>query len=91
LELRAWPRERWAARGVDLAQLAAAVIACWQHGDLLGLELPLDTAEEARAVTRPAMTLARAVLRARLARQVARAHRRWLRPGSRRRADDRFL
>jgi hypothetical protein len=91
VELRAWPRERWAARGVDLEQLAAAVVSCWQRGDTLGLELPLNTSEEARAVTRPAMTLARAALRARLARQVAHAHRRWLHPSSRRQTGDRFL
>ncbi len=60
VELRAWPRERWAPRGVDLEQLGASVVGCWRRGDLRGLELPLDTGEEARAVTRPAMTLARA-------------------------------
>ncbi len=73
VELRAWPWDRWAARGVDLARLAAAAVACWQRGDLRGLELPLDTGEEAQAVTRPAMTVARAALRGRLAWQVARA------------------
>jgi hypothetical protein len=82
VELRAWSRGRWAARGVDLAQLTAAVVGCWQRGDLLGLELPLETGEEARAVTRPAMTVARAALRVRLAQQVARARRRWVHPGS---------
>jgi hypothetical protein len=35
------------------------------------LEFPLDTGEEACALTRPAMGLARAALRARLGRQVA--------------------
>ncbi len=91
VELRAWPRDRWAARGVDLAQLAAAVVGCWQRGDTLGLELPLDDREEARVLTRPAMTLARAEVRARLARQVAHAWRRWLHPSSGRRAGDSFL
>jgi len=91
VELRAWPRDRWAAHGVDLAQLAAAVVGCWQRGDLLGLALPLDPGEDARAVIRPAMTLARAALRARLARQVARARRRWLHPSSGRRGGDGFL
>jgi hypothetical protein len=80
VELRAWPRDRWTARGVDVAQLAAAVVGCWQHGDLLGLEFPLDSGEEARALTWPAMTVARAALRARLVPQVARARRRWLHP-----------
>jgi hypothetical protein len=91
VELRAWPRDRWAERGVDLEQVAAAVVACWQRGDLRGLGLPLDTEEDARAVTRPAMTLAREALRARLDRQVARAHWGWRHPGSRRGAGERFL
>ena len=91
VELRAWPRGTRAARGVDLEQLAAAVVGCWQRGDTLGLELPLDTGEEARALTRPAMALARDALRARLARQVAHAHRRWRHPSSGRRAGESFL
>jgi hypothetical protein len=91
VELRAWPRARWVARGVDLAQLTAAVVSCWQRGDLLGLEVPLEADEEAQAVTRPAMTLARAALRVRLAQQVAHAHCRWRHPGSQRGAGDRFL
>jgi hypothetical protein len=41
-ELRAWPRRTWAVRGVDLAQVAAAVVVCWQRGDLRGLDLPLN-------------------------------------------------
>jgi hypothetical protein len=44
VELRAWPRDRWAARGVDLARLAAAVVGCWQRDDLRGLDVPLDVA-----------------------------------------------
>lgn len=90
VELRAWPHRSWAARGVDLDQVAAAVIACWQRGDLRGLEFPLDSDEEARALVRPAMTLARETLRGRLARQVARAWRRWRHPSSGRRAGEGF-
>jgi hypothetical protein len=41
------------------------------------LEFPLDTGEEACALTRPAMGLARAALRARLGRQVAHTRRHW--------------
>jgi len=76
---------------VDLAQVAAAVVGRWRRGDLLGLELPLGSDEEARAVTRPSMTLAREALRGRPARQVARARRRWLHPTSGRRVGDSFL
>jgi hypothetical protein len=90
VELRAWPHRSWAARGVDLDQVAAAVIACWQRGDLHGLAFPLDTDEEAPALVRPAMTLARAELRGWLARQVARARRRWRHPSSGHRAGESF-
>jgi hypothetical protein len=90
-ELHAWPQERWATLGVDLDQVAAAVIGCWQRGEVRGLRLPLDPGEDARALVRPAMTLARAQLRKRLGRLVARARRRWLHPTSGRRPGERFL
>ena len=90
-ELRAWPQERWAAVGVDLEQVASAVVGCWRRGDVRGLHLPLDPGEDPRALVRPAMTLARAELRTRLARLVARARRRWLHPSSGRRPGERFL
>jgi hypothetical protein len=90
-ELRAWPADSWAALGVDLEQVAGAVVGCWQHGDVGGLHLPLKPGEDQRALTRPAMTLARAELRQRLAHLVARARRRWLHPSSGRQAGDRFL
>ncbi len=90
-ELRAWPQERWAALGVDLDQVVAALVGCWQRGDVRGLHLPLEAGEDLRALTRPAMTLARAELRTRLARLVARVRRRWLHPTSGRRPGERFL
>jgi hypothetical protein len=34
VELRAWPRDPWAAVGVDPDAVAHAVIACWQLGDV---------------------------------------------------------
>ena len=90
-ELRAWPQERWAALGVDLQQVASTVVGCWQRGDFRGLQFPLQPGEDPRALTRPAMTLARSELRTRLARLVARARRRWLHPSSDRRPGERFL
>jgi hypothetical protein len=90
-ELRAWPRDTAAPLTAELARVAAAVVVCWQRGDLRGLDLPLDPGEDARALTRPAMALARAALRARLDRQVARARCRWLHPSSGRRAGEPFL
>jgi hypothetical protein len=90
-ELRAWPTDSWAALGVDLEQVTGAVVACWRRGDVHGLHLPLEPGEDPRALVRPAMTLARAELRARLERLVARARRRWLHPTSGRRPGERFL
>jgi hypothetical protein len=90
-ELRVWPRDTWAALGVDLDQVAAAVVGCWQRGEVRGLHLPLEAGEDPRALVRPAMTLARAELRTRLERLVARARRRWLHPTSGRRPGERFL
>jgi hypothetical protein len=88
VELRAWPYGTWARLGVDPQAAASAVIGCWQHGHLKGLQYGGLTAEEARALERPAMTLARAWLRDRLAPQLSQADRPWQRPTSGHRADN---
>jgi hypothetical protein len=90
LELRAWPADTWAKVGIDPQAAARAVVAGWQRGDLLGLQLGGLTAEEARALERPAMTLARAWLRDRLAPQLSQADRPWPRPTSGHRPDSDF-
>jgi hypothetical protein len=90
-ELRAWPEERWAALGVDLEEVAAALVGCWRRGDIRGLQWPLEPGEDPRALTRPAMTLARAQLRKRLGGLVVHVRRRWLHPTSSRRPGGRFL
>ena len=91
VELRAWRQETSAPLAAELAHVAAAVVWCWQRGGLLGLNLSLEAGEDPRALTRPAMTLARAALRARLDRQVARARCRWLHPSSGHSAEEPFL
>ena len=90
-ELRAWPTDTWTAVGVDPDQVAQAVIGCWQDGEVTGLQLDDLGFEEARSLTRPAMTYVRGQLRGRLTARVARAHRRWLHPTSGRQPGDRFL
>jgi hypothetical protein len=90
-ELRAWPYGTWARVGIEPQAVGGAVIAAWQAGHLKGLQLGGLTGGEALALERPAMTLMRAQLRSRLARQVGRAYRRWLHPTSGRRPGDRFL
>jgi hypothetical protein len=90
-ELRAWLCSTWTAVGVDTDAVAEAVIACWRGGEVQGLEFDDVTFEEARALERPAMTIVRGQLRARLAGRVQRAYWRWLHPTSGRRPDDTFL
>jgi hypothetical protein len=89
-ELRAWPQDTWAAVGVDPDQVAQAVVACWQDGEVTGLQVDDLGFEEARSLSRPAMTYVRGHLRGRLSARLARAHRRWLHPTSGRHPDDRF-
>jgi hypothetical protein len=59
VELRAWPTDTWTAVGVDPDQVAQAVIGCWQDGEVTGLQVDDLGLEEARSLTRPAMTYAR--------------------------------
>jgi hypothetical protein len=90
-ELRAWPTDTWAKVDVDPEQVTQAVIGCWQDGEVTGLQLDDLSFEEARSLTRPAMTYVRGQLRGRLTTRIARAHRRWLHPISGRRSGDQFL
>jgi hypothetical protein len=89
-ELRAWPYDTWAKVGVDPDQVAQAVIDCWQDGQISGLQVDDLGFEEARSLTRPAMTYIRGQLRGRLAARVARIHRRWVHPTSGRLPGDQF-
>jgi len=89
-ELRAWPHDTWAKVGVDPDQVAQAVIGCWQDEEVTGLQLDDLSFEEARSLTRPAMTYVRGQLRGRLTARLARIHRRWLHPTSGRQPNDRF-
>ena len=90
-ELRAWPQDTWAKLGVDPDQVTLAVIGCWQDGEVTGLQVDDLGFEEARSLTRPAMTYVRGQLRGRLTARLARVHRRWLHPTSGRRPGDQFL
>ena len=91
VELRAWPQDPWTKLGVEPEQLAQAVIGCWQDGEVAGLQVDDLSFEEARSLTRPAMTYVRGQLRGRLTARLARAQRRWLHPTSGRHRGDRFL
>jgi hypothetical protein len=89
-ELRAWPHDTWTAVGGDSEQVAQAVIGCWRDGEVTGLQVDDLSFEEARSLTRPAMTYVRGQLRGRLTARLARVRRRWLHPTSGRRPGDRF-
>ena len=77
VELRAWPNDTWTNLGVDPDQVAQAVVGYWRDGAVSGLQVDDLSFEEARSLTRPAMTSVRGQLRGRLAARLARAQRRW--------------
>ena len=89
-ELRAWPQDTWAKIGIDPDQVAQAVVGCWQDGEVTGLQVDDLSFEEARSLTRPAMTYVRGQLRGRLTARLVRVHRRWLHPTSGRQPGDQF-
>jgi hypothetical protein len=74
MELRVWPHDTWARLGVDPEQIAQAVIGCWQDGEVTGLQLDALGFEEARSLTRPAMTYVRGQLRGRLTVRLSNPH-----------------
>ena len=90
-ELRAWPTDTWTKLGVDPDQVAQAVIGRWRDGEVTGLQVDDLSFEEARSLTRPAMTYVRGQLRGRLTVRLGRAYWRWLHPTSGRGPGDRFL
>jgi hypothetical protein len=90
-ELRAWPQQTWTAVGISTEAALLAVVDRWRAGHVKGLEFGGLSAEEARALARPAMTLVREQLRARLGREISREYLRWLHPTSRCRPGDRFV
>jgi hypothetical protein len=55
-ELRAWPHDTWAKLGVDPDHVSQAVVGCWQAGEVTGFQVDDLDFEEARSLTRPAMT-----------------------------------
>jgi hypothetical protein len=85
VDLRAWPQQTWTAVGVSPEVALLAVVDCWRAGYVKGLEVGGVSAEEARALARPAMAYVREQLRARVAREISGQYLRWLHPTSRRR------
>jgi hypothetical protein len=90
-ELRAWPQQTWTAVGISPEAALLAMVDRWHADHLKGLELGGVSAEEARALARPAMSYVRGQFRGRLAQEIGRQCLRWLHPTSRRRPGERFL
>jgi len=63
-ELRAWPQQTWTTVGISPEATLPAVVDRWRAGQVKGLELGGLSAEEARALARPAITHLREQLRA---------------------------
>jgi hypothetical protein len=76
VELRAWPTDTWMAVGVDPEQVAQAVVGCWRDGEVNGLQVDDLSFEEARSLTRPAITYVRGQLRGRLTVRLGHAYQR---------------
>jgi hypothetical protein len=91
VELRAWPQQTWTAVGISPEVALLAVVDRWRAGQVKGLEFGGVSAEEARALARPAMTYLREQLRGQLAGEISRQYLRWLHPTSRRRPGETFL
>jgi hypothetical protein len=91
VELRVWPNDTWTAIGEDPEQVVWAVVGCWRAGEVTRLQVEDLSFEEARSLTRPAMTCVRGQLRGPLTVRLGRAYRRWLHPTSGRQPGDRFL
>jgi hypothetical protein len=91
VELRSWTDGGWARRSVDVEGVCEAVVQRWRHGAVKGLWIEQVTAEEAKALGRPAMAYAREELRRRLHEIVGERYMRWLHPTSRRPPGQPFL
>jgi hypothetical protein len=91
VELRAWPVESFSRLGVEPIAVGQAVLGCWRAGLVKGLQVDGVSFEEAASLSRPAMTMVREQLRARLRRQVLRARLRWLHPSNQRQPGASFL
>jgi len=91
VELRAWPEQTWTAVGISPEATLLAIVDRWRAGHVKRLEVGGLSADEARALARPAMSYVREQLRARLTREISRQYLRWLHPTSRRRPGETFL
>jgi len=91
LELREWQGSGWAALGVDVEGVAETVVLLARRGQVRARWYHDLSAEDAKALGRPAMDYAREQLRARLAGWLNEQYLRWLHPTSGHRPGEPFL
>jgi hypothetical protein len=91
VELRAWQGTGWTALGVDVDGVAEAVVLLARRGHIRARWYHDLSAEEVKALGRPAMEYAREQLRARLVGWLGEQYLRWLHPSSGRRPGEPFL
>ena len=91
VELREWHDTDWKRLGVDVEGVAEAVVQLARRGQVRARWYHELSAEEVKALGRPAMDYARAELRARLAGWLSEQYLRWLHPTSGRRPGEPFL
>jgi hypothetical protein len=92
VELRTWRGTDWAAQGIDVDGVAEAIVQLARRGQVRTRWHHQLSAEEAKALGRPAMDYARAELRDRVAGWLSEQYLRWLHPTSGYRpADEPFL
>jgi hypothetical protein len=91
VELREWQDTDWARLGIDVDGVGDAVVQLARRGHVRARWYHELTAEDAKALGRPAMGYARADLRARLTAWLDEQYLRWLHPSSGRRPGEPFL
>jgi hypothetical protein len=91
VELREWQETDWTAQGIDIDGVAEAVVLLARRGQVRARWYHELSAEDAKALGRPAMEYAREQLRARLAAWLDEQTLRWLHPSSGRRPGEPFL
>jgi hypothetical protein len=91
VELGQWQDTDWGGLGIDVEGVGEAVVLLARRGQVRARWCHDLSADDAKALGRPAMDYARAELRARLAAWLDEQYLRWLHPTSQRRSGEPFL
>ncbi len=91
VELRVWQDVDWRVLGIDVEGVAEAIVQLARRGQVRARWYHELSAEDAKALGRPAMDYARAELRDRVTGWLGEQYMRWLHPTSGRRHGEPFL